>query len=99
MTPPPARTASTRTQNVLPFIADAPEVPLNRRHLSMQCRKVLYIIRPRSEGNKGQVVSRTRARHRGRSPSPRLPFSRSYFFSASWSATRIVWQIWRTVSL
>jgi len=28
-----------------------------------------------------------------------ISFSRSYFFSANWSATRIVWQIWRTVSL
>ncbi len=35
-------------------------------------------------------------------PSARLMiglFSRFYFFSANWSPTRIVWQIWRTFSL
>ena len=39
-----------------------------------------------------------RARGTGTVP-PGFLFSRSYFFSANWSATRIVWQIWRTVSL
>ena len=69
--------------------------PICRSRTAWRGRSIATLAASRTTGPR-------RKNSRAGRPSARLTpglFSRSYFFSANWLATRIVWQIWRTVSL